>query len=826
LSYSLSDIASIINAQAGDFPQVKIQHLLLDSRKLVYPESSLFFALKGSLSDGTNYIEDLYQSGLRYFVVPLDYKPLHELPGGVFLRVKEVLPALHDLAAHHRHQFNFEMTGITGSNGKTIVKEWAYHLLSRRFYIAKSPKSYNSQIGVPLSLWSISTNNDLGIFEAGISKPGEMANLARMIDPGIVIISYIGHAHAQGFKSLRDKIRQKLELARNAHTIIYNIDDSVLHEEVLAFTGSENKKLRSFTWSRFSSSAQCFAKQINKIPGSTEIIYSHDGSDATLTIPFEDEASVTNALSCLSLCLVLGLGRDEIAEGMRSLRRVEMRLELKEGINNSVIINDSYNADIDSLAMALDFLDQQKQHDHKSVIISDFFQSGLSGDELYGQISSLVHKHRLHRFVGIGEEISRHQEKFSHTPNIHFYTTVGEFLDDINNIQFRDETILLKGSRVFRFEKIGRILEKKMHETYLEINLNALRNNLRAYRLQLSPSVKIMAMVKAFSYGSGSVEIANLLQHAGADYLGVAYADEGVELRKAGVRIPIMVMNTEAAGFDNIVRYNLEPELYSLRILREFKFHLLKNNIREFPVHLKLNTGMNRLGLDEEALDEALDETRDSPLRIRSVFSHLVGSDDEKLDEFTNRQFLLFQSMAGKIRNFIGHDFISHIGNTSAIHRHRKMQLGMVRLGIGLYGVDTNDEMQSQLENVTTLKTTISQIRHIQAGESVGYSRKGVVSRPSTIATVRIGYADGYPRYLGNGNGYMLVNGQLAPVIGNVCMDMTMLDITGIEASEEEEVIVFGQELPVSKLAEWAGTISYEILTNISQRVKRVYYEE
>ncbi|MEO7264338.1 MAG: alanine racemase, partial [Ferruginibacter sp.] len=516
-----------------------------------------------------------------------------------------------------------------------------------------------------------------------------------------------------------------------------------------------------------------------------------------------------------------------IFEKMRHLRQVEMRLELKEGIQHCSIINDSYSADINSLSIALDFLGQHPLHKKHTLILSDLLQAGQPSGQLYKTIANILARKKLFRFIGIGQQISAHSDLFFGMDEIHFFNTTEELLYAIPALQFKDETILLKGARTFQFEKISQVLEQKNHETVLEINLNALRHNLLLYKKMLSPGVKLMAMVKAFSYGSGSFQVASLLQHEAVDYLAVAYADEAVELRRAGIHLPIMVMNTEAKAFENIITNNLQPELYSFNMLYAFKNYLLQQGIKHYPVHIKLDTGMHRLGFEENDMVKLGKEiSGDDILYIVSVFSHLVASDDVLQDEYTIQQWNLFTSMADDIEKICGYKFIRHIANTSAIHRHPGMQMNMVRLGIGLYGINSDGVMQAKLQNVTTLKTTISQIKQVKKGESVGYGRNAILEKDSVIATVRIGYADGYPRKMGNGNGKMLINGTLAPVVGNVCMDMTMIDVTGIPVNEEDELIVFGELLPVTKLAAWASTIPYEMLTNISQRVKRVYYEE
>ncbi len=825
--YSISHIAPIINAvilqQQTDAP---VQHLLLDSRKLLFPKTSLFFALGGERRSGNSFIEELYAKGVRNFVVNenIAAETFPKFPDGNFLQVKNVLTALQQLAVHHRKQFNYPVIGITGSNGKTIVKEWLYQLLNSDNTIARSPKSYNSQIGVPLSVWQMNSQHNLGIFEAGISMPGEMGNLEKIISPTIGIFTNIGEAHSEGFENTKQKVAEKSLLFKNTPVVIYCKDELLVDEALQSLHTKNNNSL--FTWGSAESST-LHITSIQVQPYNTVIKAEYDKRKISISIPFTNDAAIKNAITCWCILLHLQIADEIISDRMMQLKPVEMRLELKQGINNCSVINDCYSADLTSLSIALDFLQQQQQHSKRTVIISDILQSGKNSDALYADIAAILQQKNITRLIGIGTEISKAQEKFSAITDKTFFKSTDEFVKHFPSLHFYNETILLKGARVFEFEEIGHLLEYKTHQTVLEINLNAVTHNLKTYQQQLSPGVKLMAMVKAFSYGSGSFEIANLLQFHKIDYLAVAYADEGVELRKAGITLPIMVMNAEEATFDMLVQYNLEPELYSFAILHAFEDYLLQGGITTYPVHIKLDTGMHRLGFeaaDTELLCKKLTAT--TAFKIQSAFSHLAASDSAAHDGFTKQQAAAFINASTALQNIIPYPFIKHIANTSAIHRHKELQFDMVRLGIGMYGVDGNAAVQQQLKNVSTLKTTIAQIKKIKAGESVGYNRSSIAQKDSVIATVRIGYADGYPRNLSNRKGFMWVNNKLAPVTGNVCMDMVMLDVTGIDVEEGDEVIVFGEQLPVSQLAQWAGTIAYEILTGISQRVKRVYYEE
>ncbi len=831
--HTISTITDVLKAkilqQADD---ATIEHLLLDSRKLLFPATSLFFALGGPRRNGTSFIQELYDKGVRNFVVDESFEEddINKYPGANFLQVRDTLAALHALTAFHRKQFSIPVIGITGSNGKTIVKEWLYQLLQDDFNIVRSPKSYNSQIGVPLSVWQMNDQHTLAIFEAGISQPDEMQQLQKIIEPTIGVFTNIGEAHAEGFLNIRQKINEKLKLFIHSDLLIYGSDDPDVNDAVPMFANNVRPdSFQLFSWGK-NTEATLHIASIEKIATQTIIIASikeEDGQEQIIKciIPFTDDASIENAITCICVLVQLQTPPNIIAERMLRLRPVEMRLELKQGNNNCSIINDSYSADINSLVIALNFLQQQQQHAKRTLILSDILQSGKSNNELYADIAHILEQKNIDQLIGIGPEISKHSAAFKNIKQVTFFPSTLAFKEQFYSLHFINETILLKGARVFEFEQIGHLLEQQVHQTVLEINLNAVTHNLKLYQQQLNPGVRLMAMVKAFSYGSGSFEIANLLQFQKVDYLAVAYADEGVELRKAGITLPIMVMNAEETTFDILVQHNLEPELYSFNILDGFQKYLHQSGINNFPVHIKLDTGMHRLGFESADIKKLCDQLQgNSIFKIQSVFTHLAASDSPEHDEFTRYQASEFKKAASLLQSAIAYPFLQHMANTSAIHRHKDLQLDMVRLGIGLYGVDAL--LQQQLKNVTTLKTTISQIKKVKAGESVGYSRKGIAAKDSVIATVRIGYADGYPRILSNGIGKMYINGKLVPIIGNVCMDMTMLDITGVDVQDGDEVIVFGENLPVSDLAKWAQTIAYEIITGISQRVKRVYFEE
>jgi len=830
--YKIEDICKIVKGQwlqqAGE---AEIEHLLPDSRKVLFPAGSLFFALKGARRDGHSFVGEVYEKGVRNFIV--SNPELVSLPADAnIILVKDALLALQAIAAYHRKRFSYPVIGITGSNGKTIVKEWLNQLLEERYSIVRSPKSYNSQSGVPLSIWQMNEHHQLALIEAGISQSGEMDKLEKIIQPTIGLFTNIGEAHSGGFLNIRQKVKEKLQLFKHVDTLIYCSDYPELNEGVADLVqrlrNKPDDKLHLFSWS-MKTDATLRVISLLKDKSYTYIKAEYREKEIDIRIPFVDDASLENAVLCWCTLLHLGMEDHYIAAHMEKLSHVAMRLELIKGINNCSIINDSYSADLSSLKIALDFLAQQQQHRHKTIILSDILQSGKSEKDLYESVAAAVQQKKIDRFIGIGPQILRHKNIFEALPGLEtkIYDTLESFRRDFYHLQFQNETILVKGARIFEFEQIVTLLEQKVHQTVLEINLTAVLHNLQQYQQLLKPATKVMAMVKAFSYGSGSYEIANLLQFHKVDYLAVAYADEGVELRKSGISLPIMVMNPEETTFDALVQYQLQPELYSFELLQLFDQFLHRQGQQQFPVHIELETGMNRLGFDTAGMQQLAGQLRNSCCSVQTVFSHLVASEDRALDAFTRQQAEKFTAACNELGQELGYSFTRHIANSAAIVRFPDLQFDMVRLGIGLYGVDSAATQHLNLKEVSTLKTTIAQLKHLKAGETVSYGRKGLVKKDSVIATVRLGYADGYSRRLGNGVGKMMVNGKPAPVIGAVCMDMTMLDVTGIpHVREADEVTVFGGGVPVQQVAAWAATIPYEIMTGVSQRVKRVYFEE
>jgi alanine racemase len=815
--YSITEVREVISAEGEIVKEDIISVLLTDSRRINNATEGLFFALSGR-RNGHEFIAEAYSAGVRNFVVKEG--PEIKLPDANFLIVIDVLTALQTLATHHRNRFSLDVIGITGSNGKTIVKEWLYQLMSADKIIVRNPKSYNSQIGVPLSIWQINDRANLGIFEAGISLPGEMDRLEAIIKPNVGVLTHLGSAHDEGFANDREKVLEKLKLFKHCTLLIHNYDQLVDYKTDIPAT-------TTFTWSRNFEQVDLFVFSETIIKKNYYLRARYKGEEIECLIPFLDQASVENAIVCWATLLAMGYSATEADNRLEHLNPVSMRLELKTGINDCSVIDDSYNSDLQSLEIALNFLNQQNQHNKKTLVLSDIFQSGLPDDVLYKQVAELIKSKKVDKFIGVGEALLAHAAYFD-LPETHFFTDTTELLNNLLTLGFKGETILIKGSRSFEFERVSRALVQKTHETVMEINLNAMLNNLNYYKAKLKPGVKLMAMVKAFSYGSGTFELANMLQYNKVDYLAVAYTDEGIALRQAGINMPIMVLNAEQSAFDKLIEFKLEPVLYSFGLFDDFIKYVQQHSVLNYPVHLKIDTGMHRLGFvpfDIDLLCDLLEENK--YLRIVSIFSHLAASEAVEHDDFTKEQISRFEKATQELEECLGYKFIKHLSNTSGITRWPNAQFDMVRLGIGLYGIDAAvNPSDTSLQPITSLKTSISQVKKIAAGETVGYGRKGVMLKDGAIATVRIGYADGYLRAFGNGVGNMLIKGVLVPTIGNVSMDMCMIDVTGVDAKEGDEVIVFNEQHRIEELATQIGTIPYEILTNISQRVKRVYFYE
>ena len=825
--YTTTDIIEIVKGRIYRYgePERDVDEVIIDSRKPILTANAIFFALVTPKDDGHRYIEDLFNKGVRVFVV--SKVPENDIitREAIIIRVDDTLDALQNFAFMHKKGYPIPVIGITGSNGKTIVKEWLFQLLNSKFNIVRSPKSYNSQIGVPLSLLQMSNEHTLAIFEAGISKPGEMQNLGSLIDPEIGIITNIGPAHDEYFTSWEEKLNEKMWLFVLSKTLIYNGDDELIDRVAHEFL--VHSSVEFFTWG-YKAHNSLRITNIQSNHQHTVIEAIHGADTLRIIIPFTDKASIENAMHCWATLIKTGADNKFISEMMPTLTPVAMRLDLKEGINNCSIINDSYNSDFYSLSIALDFLGQQQQHPRRTVILSDILQSGKKDLELYTEVSQLLKSKGINKLIGIGPALKKFEAVFDLEKS--FFESTEAFLSEFDYTTLHNETILLKGARIFEFEGILERLQQKAHETVLEINLDALIHNLNFYRNYIDDGVKTMAMVKAFSYGSGGFEIANMLQYYHADYLAVAYADEGIELRKGGISMPIMVMNPEEQGMDGMIRYRLEPEVYSFRVLDMLEKALLAHaeDLKEpFPVHIKFDTGMHRLGFEQEDVEQLIYRLLANPaIKVSSAFSHLVGSDDPSFDEFTQYQIDLFRSLTEQLNRGLNYGFFRHILNSAGIKRFPHAQFDMVRLGISLYGISADEKEQGFLENVSTLKTVISQTKYIKPGDTIGYGRSFKVSSLMKIAVIPIGYADGLSRRLSNGVGKVWINGKVVPIVGTICMDMCMIDITNVEANEGDTVIVFGKELPIQQLAKALDTIPYEILTGISRRVKRIYFQE
>ncbi|MDR1343919.1 MAG: bifunctional UDP-N-acetylmuramoyl-tripeptide:D-alanyl-D-alanine ligase/alanine racemase [Tannerellaceae bacterium] len=821
MEYSIKEIAAIIGSETAQINDAHINTLLTDSRRLSSPGQSLFFALKTKANDGHRYINELYNLRVRNFVVSEMPRDVTAMPDANFLLVKDTLRALQKLAARHRQRFDIPVIGITGSNGKTIVKEFLYQLLHNEFNIVRSPRSYNSQLGVPLSVWQMNGKHTLAIFEAGISQPDEMGRLRSVISPTIGILTGIGEAHQENFISSFQKCMEKLTLFADCETIIYNADTAFIANCIDSALLSH----RAIGWSRVNSDAPLFVSSIKKKENETEIHCTVMGLNSAYTIPFTDDASIENVLHCLALILCLKPTSLGDTSRFLHLEPVEMRLDIKQAINNCLLINDAYNSDINSLDIALDFMQSRKAGTNlaSTLILSDILQSGALPKYLYKKVADLVRRRKIERLIGIGRDITEYASLFDIPKE--FYRTTADFLDSSSIKTFRRELILLKGSRRFHFEQISERIEKKTHETILEVNLDAIAHNFNHYRSLLTPGTKMIAMLKAFGYGIGPDEIAKTLQEYRCDYIAVAVADEGAELRKAGISIPIIVMNPEQGSFNLLLDNQLEPEIYNFRILRTIIRETGRRGITSYPIHIKIDTGMHRLGFQVQDIPQLCSIIRNqSGVSVSSAFSHLAGSDSPSLDSFTDMQARIFRQAAATLEAGLEHVIIKHILNTAGIERFPQYAMDMVRLGIGLYGVSATGNRE--LRNVATLRTTILQIQTITQGDSVGYNRASYATRDSRIAIIPIGYADGLDRRLGNGKGEVSINNQLCPIIGNICMDTTMIDITDMDAREGDPVIIFGQSYPITRLADKLDTIPYEVLTTISPRVKRIYYRE
>lgn len=822
MKHSIEKITTLIGAHRIGSMEYEVSWLLTDSRSLCFPEETLFFAIRTKRNDGHNYIEELYKRGVRNFVVE-DTQKDYNYKDANFLKVSNTLAALQRLAERHRDEFDIPIIGITGSNGKTMVKEWLYQVLSPNMVVTRSPRSYNSQIGVPLSVWLLDNHTQVGIFEAGISEPKEMNTLRNIIQPKIGILTSMGVAHQENFKSLEEKCGEKLKLFKEAEQFIYNADEHIVESCVDKLITNAEK----IAWSRTDQRVSMFIEKQETTDDATTINYVYKGEKGEYSIPFIDYASVECSIAVATTALSLGVSHADLNQRMHNLEPVAMRLEVKEGQHGCTIINDSYNSDTTSLDIALDFMSRRTdiRGRRRTLILSDIFQSGETPRSLYSRVSELSQRRGIGKFIGIGPGLCMYSDCIE-IENKHFFQSVEQLIESEVFRDLKDEVILIKGSRLFGFDHITELLEQRVHETVLEVNLNSIVSNLNHYKSFLNPTTKIVCMVKADAYGSGAIEVSKTLQEHRVDYLAVAVADEGAVLRRNGITANIMVMNPETTAFKTIFDYDLEPEIYSFRIMEAMISAAEKEGITNYPVHLKIDTGMHRLGFDPiNDIEELIGRLKKQDAIIpRSIFSHFVGSDSDDFDCFSQKQYELFLQASSKLQSAFNHKILRHMDNSAGILHFSERQMDMVRLGIGLYGVDSRDN--SMLSTVSSLKTIILQLREVSKEETVGYSRKGILNRDSVIAAIPIGYADGLNRHLGQGNCYCIVNGQRAPYVGNICMDVAMIDVTDIQCKEGDKVEIFGEKLPVTVLSGALGTIPYEIMTGISGRVKRVYTQE
>ncbi|MBR0049652.1 MAG: bifunctional UDP-N-acetylmuramoyl-tripeptide:D-alanyl-D-alanine ligase/alanine racemase [Prevotella sp.] len=837
MTYTIEKITTLIGARRYGHQDVNVRWLLTDSRSLCFPEETLFFAIHTKRNDGHRYLDELYRRGVRSFVV--EQVPDHPQEDANYLKVPSTLAALQRLAERHRDEFSIPVVGITGSNGKTMVKEWLYQLLLPSQKIVRSPRSYNSQIGVPLSVWLINEQTEIGIFEAGISQPGEMMALHDIIQPTIGVLTCLTDAHQENFRSMEEKCLEKLELMHDTKVLVYPMDDNTVSRCIRRM----NYKGEKVGWSHTDEQAPFYVKSVRSshdtMPSAetgSHITFVYKGEQGEYTIPFIDEASINNSITCAIIALQSGLTPEQLAERMPRLEPIAMRLEVKEGQHGCTLINDSYNSDINSLDIALDFMNRRPDENgrKRTLILSDIYQSSEQPAELYCMVNNLCHKRGIDKLIGIGEEISAHANTFSIGEKL-FFTSTDDFIASGAFQRLENEVILLKGARRFGFEYITELMEQKVHETILEVDLGAVVNNLNYYRSLMKPDTKIVCMVKADAYGAGAIEVAKTLQANRVDYLAVAVADEGAALRRAGITSNIMVMNPEMSAFKTMFDYDLEPEVYSFRLLDALIKAARHEGITGWPVHIKLDTGMHRLGFELFQIPELIERLQHQQAIIpRSVFSHFAGSDSSDFDDFSAYQFQLFDKGSQQLQEAFSHKILRHIDNSAGIEHFPERQMDMCRLGIGLYGVapyEPNESYESHKsyrphKTVSTLKTTILQLRHVKAGDSVGYSRRTILERDSIIAAIPIGYADGLNRHLGNRHGFCLVNGHRAEYVGNICMDVAMVDVTGIDCREGDSVEIFGRNLPVTVISETIDTIPYEVLTGVSNRVKRIYYQD
>ena len=814
MNYTTKEMATITGSTLFGEENLLIKTIEFDSRNIFSCSNVAFLAINTTKNSGEKYIQSALEKGIKIIISEHHFPILKDC---TWIIVASAIAFIQKLAKYHLHQFSLKTIGITGSNGKTIVKEWLYQSVFEEMVTVKSPKSFNSQIGLPLSLLEINKTHELGIFEVGISKPGEMKVLEHIFSPQIGILTHIGAAHSSNYESEEELIEEKLVLFKYSETIIFNGDNPLVFSLITERYSS--RRLISFG---LKNNNDIHLKN-NWTDRSEDLIILYFDQEIKIPIAQRDEATISNALCVIGVLKELNLSNEKIIEKINTLKAVEMRLESVNGVRNNLIINDSYNLDLDSLKIAYQFI-HQYQKLQKTLILTDFVE-GKDSEKLYHDVAELTNIQNFNTVILIGSEIRNYEHLF--TAKTATFNDTKELIDSGTLNQIENELILLKGARKFEIDRLKTFLELQKHDTVLEINLNSIIHNINVHKSLLKPETKMMAMVKAYSYGLGGYEIAEFLQHHHIDYLGVAYADEGIDLRKNGITTPIMVMNPEQHSYNSIIDYNLEPEIYSFRVLQLFNEQLLHKGIqRKYPIHLKLETGMHRLGFKTDELENLLEKLKTMNVKVKSIFSHLSSADDENEKIYTLQQFKIFTDNSEKLIKSLQYQPIRHILNTSGIVKYPEFQFEMVRIGIGMVGISADPEIKKQLRNAVTFKTVISQISKVEKGDSIGYNRKFIVDRPSYIATIPVGYADGIPRLIGNQIGKVGIHKKLFPIVGNICMDMMMINIDDEIVNEGEEVIIFNKNPSLEEFAIYCNTIPYEVLTSISRRVKRIYIKD
>ena len=814
MNYTTKQIAEITGSQIIGDGSLHVKNIAYDSRTLFSVSDSAFLAINTTKNSGEKYIQSAIEKGID-IIISEHHHPQYD--NITWIIVDNSMKFLQKIAKFHLEEFNLKTIGITGSNGKTIVKEWLYQSLFHDYATVKSPKSFNSQLGLPLSLLEINKKHQLGIFEVGISKPNEMSILTDIFSPQIGILTHIGSAHSSNFHSEEELIAEKIYLFKNSEIIIYNGDNELVVNKINA--GYSSKKLISFGFKK-ENNVSIINDWKDK---SQEVLIKHFNEEFSVPVYQRDEATISNVLCVISVLKEFGFDHARIVEKLNVLKSIEMRLESVNGVRNNLIINDSFNLDLDSLKIAFQNIKEYNKP-QKALILTDFVE-GKNADQLYQEVAALTNEQKFNSVFLIGNEITKFERVFEAATFTFNNTT--ELIDNVAINQIENHLILLKGARKFEIEKVKSYLELQKHDTVLEVNLNSILHNINVHRALLKPETKMMAMVKAYSYGLGGYEIAEFLQHHHIDYLGVAYADEGVDLRKSGITTPIMVMNPEQHSYNIIIDYNLEPEIYSFRVLELFNEKLNQKGIQQrYPLHIKLETGMHRLGFKKHELGDLIKKLNSMNVKVQSIFSHLSSSDDEGEKEYTLQQIHIFNENSLKLMAGLNNQPIRHILNTSGIVNFSAYQFDMVRIGIGMVGVSANVEIKKRLKSAVTFKTVISQISAVKEGESVGYNRKFKATQNTNIATIPVGYADGIPRLVGNNVGFVGIRKNLFPIVGNVCMDMMMIDLGDFLAKEGEEVIIFNSNPSLEDFAAYCKTISYEVLTSISRRVKRIYIKD